>query len=356
MEKRKKKSLICCFDSSSVYKTQRIFQAVASKSQVKNALTQPALPQYDDSNVLESSGRRQGGHLPRPWGSEFINSFSSPYSYETHGSRLEELKQSAKKLFDSTKEPRDQLDLINTIQRLGLAHHFEDEIKHVLSQLVHPDIADDLPTVALQFRLLRQNGFFVTTGAAGTSRFVGQTEALLQEAKWIHGGCSPTTDEYLQISWITIGGPITLNYAILGVVGQYSMNKFLSEFIDHYLVSDLVCVPGLMGRLLNDLSTRKDEMKRGETLNFINCYMVQEGVSEEEARDHLEGLIRNLWKKLNKLIIEYSVDAPSIPKVVVNVTRSAHHIYRGGKYDWFGVRPKADLVSMLNSIFEPIPM
>ncbi|OMO63327.1 hypothetical protein COLO4_32554, partial [Corchorus olitorius] len=50
--------------------------------------------------------------------------------------------------------PRDQLDLINTIQRLGLAHHFEDEIKHVLAQLVHPNIF---------FRLLRQNGFFIST-------------------------------------------------------------------------------------------------------------------------------------------------------------------------------------------------
>ncbi|OMO93673.1 hypothetical protein CCACVL1_06397 [Corchorus capsularis] len=142
MEKRKKtlnrSARLCCFDSSTVYKTLRI-QAGASKSQ------------NHDPNVLESSGRRQGGHLPRPWGSEFINSFSSPYSYETHGSRLEELKQSAKKLFDSTKEPRDQLDLINTIQRLGLAHHFEDEMKHLLAQLIHPDIAHDLRTVALQF-------------------------------------------------------------------------------------------------------------------------------------------------------------------------------------------------------------
>ncbi|OMO63295.1 hypothetical protein COLO4_32555 [Corchorus olitorius] len=186
--------------------------------------------------------------------------------------------------------------------------------------------------------------------------FEGHIEANFQEAKWINSGHNLTADEYLQVSWITIGGLVAVNYAVVGVVGQYFMYKFLSEFMDHYFVSDLVCVPGYIARLLNDLSTTKDEIERGETLNFINCYMIQEGVSEEEARDHMEGLKRKFWKKLNKYIIEYSVDAPNIAKVVVNMVRVTHRIYRGGKYDWFGVRPKADLVSMLNSVFEPIPM
>ncbi|OMO93674.1 hypothetical protein CCACVL1_06398 [Corchorus capsularis] len=186
--------------------------------------------------------------------------------------------------------------------------------------------------------------------------YEGHIEAGLQEVKWIYSGYNPSADEYLQVSGKSIGGPVAVSYAVVGVVGQYSMYKFLSEFIDHYLVSDLVSAPGYIARLLNDLSTTKDEIERGQTLNFINCYMMEEGVSEEEARDHMEGLKRKFWKKLNKYIIEYSVDAPNIAKVVINMVRVTHHIYRGGKYDWFGVRPKADLLSMLNSVFEPIPM
>ncbi|OMO72195.1 hypothetical protein COLO4_27754 [Corchorus olitorius] len=83
--------------------------------------------------------------------------------YERHGNRLEEVKESARKLLASTKDPHEQLDLIDTLQRLGVAYHFENEIKHILAQLVDPNIADDLRTVALQFRLLRQNGIFIST-------------------------------------------------------------------------------------------------------------------------------------------------------------------------------------------------
>ncbi|OMP11736.1 hypothetical protein COLO4_03710 [Corchorus olitorius] len=109
--------------------------------------------------------RRSAGHLPTVWDAELVNSFTSPYSYEIHGTRLEELKQDVRKLLVSMKEPREQLDLINLMQRLGVAYHFEKEIKTILANLVDPNnFATDLYTVALQFRLLRQNGFSITTG------------------------------------------------------------------------------------------------------------------------------------------------------------------------------------------------
>ncbi|MBA0636815.1 hypothetical protein Godav_029167 [Gossypium davidsonii] len=36
------------------------------------------------------------------------------------------------------------------------------------------------------------------------------------------------------------------------------------------------------------------QMERGETTNSIQCYMIQ-GVSEEEARDQIKGLICDSW-------------------------------------------------------------
>ena len=90
--------------------------------------------------------------------------FWPPLQFESHGPRLEELKQAAKELLATVKEHCDQLDLINTMQRLGVAYHFEKDIKDILAKLVDANIASDLYTVALQFRLLRQNGFFISTG------------------------------------------------------------------------------------------------------------------------------------------------------------------------------------------------
>ncbi|EOY13959.1 3R-linalool synthase, putative [Theobroma cacao] len=115
-----------------------------------------------DSNVVQVNQRRSAGYLPTVWDPEFIKSFSLPYMYESDGTRLEELKQTAKRLFTAVNEPEEKLDLINTIQRLGVAKHFAKEIQEVLDH-VHPYIVNDLYTVALQFRLLRQNGFSINS-------------------------------------------------------------------------------------------------------------------------------------------------------------------------------------------------
>ncbi|XP_021300344.1 probable terpene synthase 9 [Herrania umbratica] len=110
-----------------------------------------------DSNAVQVNQRRSAGYLPTVWDPEFIKSLSLPYVYESDGTRLEELKQSAKCLFTSVNEPKEKLDLINTIQRLGVAKHFAQEIQEVLD-LVNPYIVNDLYTASLQRRLLRQNG------------------------------------------------------------------------------------------------------------------------------------------------------------------------------------------------------
>ncbi|OMO52803.1 hypothetical protein COLO4_36963 [Corchorus olitorius] len=110
--------------------------------------------------------RRSAGHLPSVWNAQLINSFTSTYSYESHYTRLEKLKQGVTKLLvDPTTEPRDLLDLIDKMQRLAVASHFEKEITHILTQFLYPNCIapTDLYTVALQFRLMRQHGFSITT-------------------------------------------------------------------------------------------------------------------------------------------------------------------------------------------------
>lgn len=86
--------------------------------------------------------------------------------YKLHGVRLEELKQTAKWLLKTTKDPRALLMLVDTIQRLGIAYHFEDEIDDAVS-LIHQDetVFDDLYTSALKFRILREHTRPVRSGA-----------------------------------------------------------------------------------------------------------------------------------------------------------------------------------------------
>ncbi|CDP20227.1 unnamed protein product [Coffea canephora] len=64
----------------------------------------------------------------------------------------------------STSEPLKAMNLIDTLQRLGLAYHFEDDMNAILSQLSSSGQSDgDLLTTALRFRLLRHNGHKISS-------------------------------------------------------------------------------------------------------------------------------------------------------------------------------------------------
>jgi len=68
-------------------------------------------------------------------------------------------------------KPSQKLNLIDRIQRLGLAYHFEHEIDEQLEQIHRSyfefhceDNNNNLHTIALLFRLLRQQGYNVSCG------------------------------------------------------------------------------------------------------------------------------------------------------------------------------------------------
>ena len=65
-------------------------------------------------------------------------------------------------------KPSQKLNLIDQIQRLGVAYHFETEIEKKLEEINEASfelIRDgDLYTVSLLFRLLRQHGYKISCG------------------------------------------------------------------------------------------------------------------------------------------------------------------------------------------------
>ncbi|OMP12050.1 hypothetical protein COLO4_03493 [Corchorus olitorius] len=178
-------------------------------------------------------------------------------------------------------------------------------------------------------------------------------KAYLREARWFYSGYKPTADEYLDNAWISIGIPISIVYDIFGVLGNSINENYLSEFIQNWSHSELVYLPSYISRLLDDLKTAQVEMERGESMNLIYYYMIEKGVSEEETRDYVKSLIRNLWKKLNKSVAENSIRAPGIVEVALATTRCANRIYHYG--DWFGIQSKENQ-DCVKSFLEPIPM
>lgn len=70
----------------------------------------------------------------------------------------------------------EQLKLIDAIDRLGVAYHFETEVEEALERIYaatyqsHDHDDGDLYNVSLRFRVLRQHGYNVSTGKLNDQR------------------------------------------------------------------------------------------------------------------------------------------------------------------------------------------
>lgn len=84
--------------------------------------------------------------------------------------RAEKLKGDVGKMFNDAVKPLDQLELINHLQRLGLACLFDEEIERTLKKIYNDHsnnkwrLKEDLHSTALEFRLLRQHGYHIPEG------------------------------------------------------------------------------------------------------------------------------------------------------------------------------------------------
>ncbi|WMV12659.1 hypothetical protein MTR67_006044 [Solanum verrucosum] len=105
--------------------------------------------------------RRSGNYQPSIWDYNHIQSLKNHYPDEKFMRRRNELKMEVKiMLSDRNMKQLEQLEIIDDLQRLGLSHHFEDEIYSILNNLSDKNSKrDHLYAKALEFRLLRQHGF-----------------------------------------------------------------------------------------------------------------------------------------------------------------------------------------------------
>ncbi|KAJ8765373.1 hypothetical protein K2173_012070 [Erythroxylum novogranatense] len=112
--------------------------------------------------------RRSGNYQPALWDYEYIQSLTSDLVEESYTKKMDKLKEDVRAMLGNKKMNRlDQLELIDTIQRLGVDYVFENEIRTILRRVyndkkhTNASSTNDLYTEALEFRLLRQHGFKV---------------------------------------------------------------------------------------------------------------------------------------------------------------------------------------------------
>eukprot|EP00257_Ricinus_communis_P026261 XP_025013675.1 terpene synthase 10-like [Ricinus communis] len=121
-------------------------------------------PKMSNETVI----RRSANYHPPIWDYNFVQSLRHEFVGESYTKRINHLKKSVKTMLNEAVIPLDQLELIDTLQRLGLAYHFQDEINKILNNIYIQNrfektwTKEDLHATALQFRLLRQHGYNIS--------------------------------------------------------------------------------------------------------------------------------------------------------------------------------------------------
>ncbi|OMO60205.1 hypothetical protein CCACVL1_24329 [Corchorus capsularis] len=154
--------------------------------------------------------------------------------------------------------------------------------------------------------------------------------SYLREARWFYKGYTPGLKEYLETAWISVGGPAAMVHAYILQADSSSMTqKSLDDCFKN--ARELIYWSSLITRLSDDLGTSMAESARGDVTKSTECYMIEAGVSRQEARKHIKELISNSWKKLNEeSYINNGLLPRSMINMCLNMSRTALCIFQHG--------------------------
>ncbi|XP_019155649.1 PREDICTED: terpene synthase 10-like [Ipomoea nil] len=179
-------------------------------------------------------------------------------------------------------------------------------------------------------------------------------KAYLQEAKWYDSGYTPTFEEYIENSWISISCPLILVHGFFYVNNPVEDSAALHCLTDYH---QIIRLSSMILRLANDKGTSPYEMKRGDVPKAIQCYMGEAKVSANDARDFIDLEMNEIWKKMNKVRIEGgSPFSGTFIEAAMNIARMAQCMYQHG--DGHGINSKnfETQTHIQTLLFEPIPL
>nr|GMC81493.1 (-)-alpha-terpineol synthase-like [Ipomoea batatas]GMC81495.1 (-)-alpha-terpineol synthase-like [Ipomoea batatas] len=201
----------------------------------------------------------------------------------------------------------------------------------------------------LGYDVLKDQGLCIITNIR--KQWANLCKFYLLEVKWNLGRYTPSLNEYLEIAFITIAGPLMLMHAYFCITNPINIEDL--QHLEQY--PGIIRSSAMILRLANDLGTSPDEMLRGDIPKATQCYMRESGCSEEKAREYMNGLIAETWKKLNTELVRMDHPLPKeFRRTVTNLPRISQFIYQHG--DGFGVRPDEMKNRIVDLFFEPIPM
>ncbi|KAI3687943.1 hypothetical protein L1987_81648 [Smallanthus sonchifolius] len=153
------------------------------------------------------------------------------------------------------------------------------------------------------------------------------SHSYIIEARWFSSGYTPTFEEFVNNAYMSIGIMPIIKHAY--VLSLTSVSEDALKRIGR--AENMMRSASLIVRLTNDMGTSSDELERGDVPKSIQCYMLESGATEVEAREYIKKLIMETWKKMNK---ERQAIVSEFPRefldCVTNLARMGHFMYTDG--------------------------
>ncbi|GAB4854269.1 hypothetical protein Ancab_022856 [Ancistrocladus abbreviatus] len=148
-------------------RTKLIMRApIMSANKTKSAT---AMPSSKTESFEHGQTRRSRNFAPSMWSpDQFLTKrddhIIDPSTQQKHEELKEEVRRMLLMEMARSSQLQDKLKLIASIQRLGVAYHFESEIQEILQHVNYTDdgAITDLYSSALLFRLMREFGFKIS--------------------------------------------------------------------------------------------------------------------------------------------------------------------------------------------------
>ncbi|XBI21156.1 hypothetical protein VPH35_062307 [Triticum aestivum] len=160
----------------------------------------------------------------------------------------------------------------------------------------------------------------------------------------------PSFKEHEEISIMTSGLPMLTLVTLMGYGDVATQEVF--EWVDR--VPGMVRAGSQVTRFLNDMSSYKLGKHKKDMPSTLECYMIENDSTGDEAMAAVAALLENRWRILNQVTMEIDHALMPAAEVVVNMARTNEIIYLKGRDAYtFG----SDLKDLVTALFlNPVPL
>nr|WBW04403.1 terpene synthase [Ficus hirta] len=173
----------------------------------------------------------------------------------------------------------------------------------------------------------------------------------MKEAQWLSEKYIPTMEEHKEVSVCVTSACLTL--MVLAYVGMGDVAT--KETFDWMLITKpkILEASSIIGRFVDDIVGHKFEHQREHHASGVECYMKQNGASEEEAYEVLTELVVNAWKDINEECLKKAMPK-KILEVPLNFARVMDVLYKGEDSFSQAKKPMIDAITslMIDPAFE----